>query len=1075
MGDFKPHNNNSNIRFKTFNQDKNNEFKLGIDFDQNEFIYPKDQNQMKIHRDTITNLEFDKKGNFSENFVVFECIHRLFELGYEPKHIELETQKSQGLGKGKNLGWCDIFVFDNQNNTFMLVECKKPGIEFEKAWNKTQESGAQLFSYVEDRAIGRGDKRYFPTCVLYTSEFANDNKNGNELIRNYKAINLKDNDEYLKQSGLSLAYKNANNSGDLFNTWKKTYGQDFTTMGIFEDGITRFEIGKKKFTFSDIQNNKIYDMPIIHQFRTILRKYSVGSGENAFDKLLNLLLCKIVDEINSEITGEELEFYWKGAAFDDKLSLVDRLQKLYNKGMEDYLNEPVTYIERNAITEAFKLFKTDPDATKDTINQYFTELKYYANNYFAFIDVHNKKNFDDNFKILMEIVSLWQDISLTDDKQHQTLGDLFERLLDQGVKQSEGQFFTPLPIVRFLTCSLPLKEKLQNKNIPKMLDFACGSGHFLNEYAEQIKKIRSLEANDIKKYPQNITGIEKESRLAKVSKISSLMYGQNDIEIKYQDALCESEQKYDILLANPPFSVEDFLETLPDKEKNSFELYKFINNTSSFKKIEYFFVELTDKLLKAQAVAAIILPLSILGDSSKIGIKTREILFKNFDILAIFISGGETFSKTSTNTSTLFLRKKDNKPNSFSHAKNRADNWFSDDKKKDRIFEDIHIKNEFLKIIEKDDISKLTEIEKDKFTYYYLLYSQENPVIIVKSPEKEKSLKEFLGYEWSTRKGFEGINYLQEGGISEIKTPLFDPDNLFNETGKINGLIRENFLNSDELKISESMNKFVSIHKLKDLIDFKKEKFTKEILLKPITNLQINWQLNYKLVRLGDYIKHQKEFKKSLSKNKIKKIIKTESKQVKLLPSSSDYDWWTDDSVDKEIINNGKVITFGFARYANIKYYEGEYISSHNYLIESNNEQKLKTRYIYILLHNKTKEFYVAGQQYPKLEKLALENLKIPLPPIKVQNELIKEFDNKEKEIIETKNKITELQNNRDNTINKAQTRGGGDIGYPTNLFLNLLLGHELQVLKIQKTDYILYILQMYLPLLGTSTNLTQK
>ena len=49
-----------------------------------------------------------------------------------------------------------------------------------------------------------------------------------------------------------------------------------------------------------------------------------------------------------------------------------------------------------------------------------------------------------------------EDIHLKTDEPNQFLGDLFEGFLDNGVKQSEGQFFTPLPVVRFNVSSLPL-------------------------------------------------------------------------------------------------------------------------------------------------------------------------------------------------------------------------------------------------------------------------------------------------------------------------------------------------------------------------------------------------------------------------------------------------------------------------------------------------------------------------------------------------------------------------------------------------------------------------------------------
>lgn len=91
--------------------------------------------------------------------------------------------------------------------------------------------------------------------------------------------------------------------------------------------------------------------------------------------------------------------------------------------------------------------------------------------------------------------------------------------------QSEGQFFTPIPIARFLVSSLPLRQILEGGEIPKVIDYACGAGHFLTEYARQIKPIveemahleniydkRAKEERLIsvlREYYEQIVGIEK--------------------------------------------------------------------------------------------------------------------------------------------------------------------------------------------------------------------------------------------------------------------------------------------------------------------------------------------------------------------------------------------------------------------------------------------------------------------------------------------------------------------------------------------------------------------------------------
>ena len=132
-----------------------------------------------------------------------------------------------------------------------------------------------------------------------------------------------------------------------------------------------------------------------------------------------------------------------------------------------------------------------------------------------------------------------QDIQLKTQEENQFLGDMFEGFLDQGVKQSEGQFFTPMPIVKFILKSLPLEQIItESDQIPKVIDYACGAGHFLNEYAQEIKLIlEQRKEAEIDKYFEMVFGIEKEYRLSKVSKVSAFMYGQDDINIVYADSL----------------------------------------------------------------------------------------------------------------------------------------------------------------------------------------------------------------------------------------------------------------------------------------------------------------------------------------------------------------------------------------------------------------------------------------------------------------------------------------------------------------------------------------------------------
>ena len=654
-----------------------------------EFFYYKEIG-ITVGRETTSNFAEP------ENFVVFECIDRLLSMGYKPEHIELEP--AWKLGHTQKGGYADIWVrtysglsgeMVADKESLLIIECKKPD-EFDGAWRDTLEDGAQLFSYFQQEQSTK-------FLCLYTSDL-----DGKETRPVYYLINVQDNEENLKNNPELLAYRDAKNNKQLFRVWHDTYQCDAATRGLFEDDIQPYHIGKNKFSVKDlypISNDEIKKK--YNEFATILRRHNVGAKENAFDKLVNLFLAKVVDETNNP---DDLHFYWKGAAYDDDFSLQDRLQRLYRDGMEKFLSETVTYIENEQIEKAFRWYKKDPDATMKTIMEYFRALKFYSDNDFSFISVHNERLFKENAKILREVLLMLQDIKLKstaeegrDTETNQFLGDLFEGFLTKGVKQSEGQYFTPMPIVRFIVSSLPLKQIVsQSEGIPSCIDYACGAGHFLTEYAVRIKEFVEKYRSDIniREYYKHITGIEKEYRLSKVSKVSAFMYGHDETNIIYADALQPNAalqpNSYDVLVANPPYAVTGFLETLSDNDRAAFSLFDSNINTAKNNAIETFFMERSAQLMRAGGVAGIVLPISVLNKGG-IYARAREIILENFDIVSLAEFGSGTFGKTGTNTVVLFLRRKETNTPAAEHYRNRVKTWFAASDHAEDIYQDEYL------------------------------------------------------------------------------------------------------------------------------------------------------------------------------------------------------------------------------------------------------------------------------------------------------------------------------------------------------------------------------------------------
>ncbi|HEF1451094.1 N-6 DNA methylase [Campylobacter jejuni] len=886
-----------NLGFKNKNENyvkTINNYTLLIDYKNQSINYPK---EIKIHDKTTSNF------SHPENFVVFECVHRLLEKGYKAEHLELEPKWN--LGRDKKGGKADILVKDNEKNPYLIIECKttdSKNSEFIKEWNRMQEDGGQLFSYFQQE---KGVKY----LCLYTSDFSDKLEYKNYIIQAY------DNEEYLKEKELQNSYKKSNNNIELFKTWKESYELQYFKQGIFEANVNAYKILEITPTFDNLKELK--EEGKYHEFAKILRKHNISGKENAFDKLVNIFLCKIYDETFNK---NNLKFGYFGVMADTYANMQDRLMWLYKEAMKEFLGEKITFVSNEDIEKDFKQLKIK--TLKEVMQNYIKELKFYSNNDFAFLEVHNKELFLKNALVLKEIVELFANYKLTQNSTNQFLGNLFELFLQKGMKQDEGQFFTPIQICEFIMYSLPLQEMLnKNSKALRVIDYACGAGHFLNTYANELK--RYLTEDELKEHYKNIYGIEKEYRLSKVSKVSSAMYGQNEINILYADALASFElantnnlegekakpqiesNSFDLLIANPPYSVKGFLETLSDKSKNTYKLFNDDINMETNNSIECFFCERANQILNDNAKAAIILPSSILNKDS-IYKNTREILFQNFDFIAIVELGNQTFGATGTNTIILFLRKKETFKQEnhlisqdYSLIKERIEaenlkdnesfyqNYLSaycDFRKFDKeLYSNFLNGNLDSKLAEleafKDyrnafrqtsDYKRLKEskiykeskdkqdledkaflayaqaIEKDKLLYFSLSLNQE--VLIIKSPSDIKEQKKFLGYEWSNRKGDEGLKELHEPYLS----PLFERGNPQNET-KLNTLICKAFLKTLS-DIPKDLQGYASKARLIDMMDFEKVEFNKAISLNVKSRDELNPFKNskFELVRLGE-------------------------------------------------------------------------------------------------------------------------------------------------------------------------------------------------------------------------------
>ena len=1028
--------------------------------------YPEDKG-MKITRKTTCNF------SDPENFVVLECITRLMDKGYRPEHIELEREWT--LGHEKKSGFADILVKDEDGKTLFIIECKTDGAEYKKEYNNTLADGGQVFSYWQQ-------ERSCKWLALYASNF-----DGKKVSYTTDSVDCSDDANILlaakKDSSIRL-YKYAHTVEELYSAWNETYEKRLCGDVIFLEDSQAYNIGVKPRQKKDLVDFTPDDK-IVNRFEEILRHNNV-----AFNRLIALFICKLVDE-STKGEDDEVEFQYKQGT-DTYETLQDRLQRLHRDGMEKFMREEIYYVPADYPEWLFSTYTgaKRKKAIEDLQNT-IRILKFYSNNDFAFKDVHNEELFYQNGKILVEMVQLFEKYRIVYPSKHQFLGDLFEQLLNKGFKQNEGQFFTPMPITRFIWDSLPIERMIKSERgtvYPKVIDYACGAGHFLTEAIEAINHFVHSDGDNAWAR-DHIYGIEKDYRLARVAKISLFMNGAGEGNIIFGDGLENAPEKgiengaFDILVANPPYSVKDFKQHLQLKN-NSFTLLDSIGLNGG--EIETLFVERIGQLLKPQGIAAVILPSSILSNDSASYTGAREQFLKNFYIRAIVAFGSKTFGATGTNTVVMFLEKFNEPPKQIDLSADSVSAIFDGDELAD--WRDKEILEAYTAQIEVDDetyekflnksysiedmndieyfkmyvsafasspeAGRLTKtktyqkmsadeqeriylqkfyeyahaIESEKVFYFSLVYKQ--TTVIITAPSDNKEQKEFLGYDWSNRKGNEGIQIITPGG------KMYDNEDRAAK-GTLASAIKLSF-EGTEPSFNEEQQEFGIVMDTKDMLDFSRVNFNKSLALygKRIPK----YKSKYPLASLGSL---SNEPKYGANESAIAGNPTTDYRYIRITDITDDGylgpEWMTAENIEEQYILQDGDFLFARTGATAGKYflYESKYGKAiyAGYLIRFQFDNSIVLpKYIKNVLRLKP---YTEWAEYNRrgrnINATRYSAFRIPLPPIPVQKEIINECSIIDKEYESTRISIETYRKKIEDLFDKLDVANRG--GVPSKSF----------------------------------------
>ena len=430
------------------------------------------------------------------------------------------------------------------------------------------------------------------------------------------------------------------------------------------------ELSKLSITENtDIQTNNLE--LIIKQCHNYLYKSAGIVGSKAQNDIMRILIIRIFNILLSN-KNEYIEKLL--VDYKETNSILKDFKNTYNEDINNITNDKIkikiqkhlNYIDYlydvnnileykgNAIEDEWKEFIIY--CVSDILKNIYSKDDYRFN---------TPNSYDIN-----ELIKIISKISINDDfisnfAEHN--GDIHEYFLKyQGNVNSKelGQFFTPRIIIEKTLNECGLKDiisKLDNSNLD-ICDPCMGTGGLLC-YTYKYCKDKIL--------PSNIYGCDIEKDTIKFG-VASLMlttneYNENIIRCNslIENPYLFSNKKFDIVFTNPPFGTKNNYKDL----KENFESYKKLNYKDSILKFEdiyplntnkgtNLFIQLVVYLLKENGICAIVLPDGeLITSNNNSNIEIRKFILDKCKILKIINVEGGSFTNTGIKTKVLIFQK----------------------------------------------------------------------------------------------------------------------------------------------------------------------------------------------------------------------------------------------------------------------------------------------------------------------------------------------------------------------------------------------------------------------------------
>lgn len=232
-----------------------------------------------------------------------------------------------------------------------------------------------------------------------------------------------------------------------------------------------------------------------------------------------------------------------------------------------------------------------------------------------------------------------------------TKGDLYEYMLSKlSTAGTNGQFRTPRHIIDLMVkmqAPAPLEE---------ICDPASGTCGFLVQAAEYLRENNDTLLTNAETakffHNQQFHAYDFDNTMLRIGAMNLLQHGVENPMVTYRDSLAnlhsEEEEKYDLILANPPFAGSlDYDNVAKD-----------ILSVVKTKKTELLFLALFLRLLKPGGRAAVIVPDGVLFGSTKAHKELRKLIVDGHRLDAIVkLPSGVFKPYAGVSTAILFFTK----------------------------------------------------------------------------------------------------------------------------------------------------------------------------------------------------------------------------------------------------------------------------------------------------------------------------------------------------------------------------------------------------------------------------------